>query len=132
MRLERIPGGLRLGEWTAGALQRRAPVLPVGDLAELVTAAAQRRVIAGRDADALREALDTPAIGSGGRHGASPGRSGDLSEELRLERLDDDSIRIARWVLRPGSGWVLHEAPTMYPARRYAEAIARAARDGAL
>ncbi|MBA3840588.1 MAG: hypothetical protein H0X55_09900, partial [Thermoleophilaceae bacterium] len=61
-------------------------------------------------------------------HGASPGRSGELRDELRVERIDGDRLRIARWVFRPGTGWDLLDAPTMLPARRYAEALADAAR----
>ena len=41
-------------------------------------------------------------------------------------------VRVGRWVLRPGSGWQLQEAPPMLPAARFAEALAGAAREGLL
>jgi hypothetical protein len=55
-----------------------------------------------------------------------------MREELRVERLDDGRLRIGRWIFRPSHGWELQEAPTMLPAKRYAEAIADAARRGLL
>jgi hypothetical protein len=65
-------------------------------------------------------------------HGASPGRSGELREELRVERLDGDRLRVARWVLRPGTGWDMLDAPPMLAAHRYAEALRDAAARGLL
>ena len=47
-----------------------------------------------------RTARDPPL----GAHGASPGRSGELRDELRVERLDGDRLRIARWIMRPEPG----------------------------
>ena len=32
VRLEKVPGGIRLAAWSGGALQREAPVLPAADL----------------------------------------------------------------------------------------------------
>jgi hypothetical protein len=55
-----------------------------------------------------------------------------MQEELRVERLDGDRLRIGRWILRPGAGWELQEAPVMLPAARYAEAIRAAAAAGVL
>jgi hypothetical protein len=46
-----------------------------------------------------------------------------MQEELRVERLEDGRVRIGRWILRPGAGWELQEAPVMLPVKRYAEAI---------
>jgi hypothetical protein len=126
VRLERVPGGLRLAAWQAGQIVRRAPVLAARDLAPLL-----------RDA-AGEELLEPPAPRASaapaghGEHGASPGRSGELRDELRVERLDDDRVRIARWILRPNAGWELQEAPVMLPPKRFVEALAAAARRGVL
>jgi hypothetical protein len=70
-----------------------------------------------------------PALG---RHGASPGRTGELRDELRVERLDDDRLRIARWIMRPNRGWELQEAPVLLPAERFVGALEAAAATGVL
>ena len=135
VRLERVPGALRLAEWSGGRLERRAPVLAAGDVPALVEAAAAAGVLEPDEHEALAEAVSTPVDegrGATDAHGASPGRSGELQEELRVERVDADRRRVARWVFRPGTGWDLLDAPTMLPARRYAEALADAARHGLL
>jgi hypothetical protein len=133
VRLERVPGGVRLAEWAAGQIRRRAPVLQASGLAELVAMVSERDILPLADAEQLTEAACTPPEdGAGSAHGASGGRSGDMQEELRVERLDDDRLRIARWILRPRAGWELQEAPVMLPAARYAEAIRAAAAAGAL
>ena len=49
--------------------------------------------------------------------------------ELRVEAVDD-GLRVARWILRPGAGWELQDAPPMLPAARFAEALAAAVRGG--
>ena len=67
-----------------------------------------------------------------GRHGASAGRSGELRDELRVERLDDDRVRIARWIMRPNRGWELQEAPVLLPAERFVGALEAAAASGVL
>lgn len=131
VRLERVPGGLRLAEWAGGTLRRRAPTLPRADVAKLIDQAAEREVLSGRDLQALGEALRA-APGGDAAFGASPGRSGDMSEELRVERVGQAEVRIGRWTLRPGDGWFLHDAPTMLPASRYAEALSGAVRAGVL
>lgn len=137
VRLERVPGGVRLAEWSGSRLRRRAPVLGVGDVAGLATGAA--RILADRDAEALAAALraepdwelaTAPAETSA--RGVSRGRSGEFREELRVESLEQGHLRIGRWVLRPASGWQLQDAPPMLPAARYAEALADAARKGLL
>ena len=121
LRLERVPGGLRLAVWRGGQIDRVAPVLPAADLPALLTEAVQK------------ELLDSPARGGElpaepGIAGTSPGRAGDLHDELRVEILDDGRVRIARWVNRPGRGWELQEAPVMLPPKRFGEALAAAAR----
>jgi hypothetical protein len=122
VRLERVPGGLRLAEWAAGRLRRRAPVLgAAGDLARLVLEAVELGGLRERDAAALRGAVERPQAG-----GSSPGRSGELRDELRVEPLPDGRVRVARWILRPNAGWELQEAPVMLPAARYAEALVAA------
>lgn len=135
VRLEKVPGGIRLGEWAGGELRRRAPVLGEGDLRALVAAACERELLPARDRDALAEALSAEAAPAGEQarpYGASPGRAGELRDELRVEPVDDRLLRVARWVRRPGVGFELVDAPVMLPARRYAEALRDAARGGLL
>jgi hypothetical protein len=116
VRLERVPGGLRLAEWAAGRLRRRAPVLgAAADLGALVLEAAERGGLREREAGALRGAAAATETNAEGR---SPGRSGEMRDELRVEPLSDGRIRVARWELQ--------EAPVMLPAARYAEALAAA------
>lgn len=129
IRLERVPGGVRLGEWRGSSLAPRAPVLPGEDLADLVARSSE--ALQARDAAKLVAALETAADPqAAGDAGVSRGRSGDFKEELRVESLDDGRLRVARWVLRPAVGWELQDAPPMLPAARYAEALADAARRG--
>lgn len=129
VRLERVPGGVRLGEWSGSALAPRAPVLDPQELADLVERAGE--ALTGRDATRLVAALAEPRQPDvAGDAGVSRGRSGDFHEELRVERLDDGRLRVARWLRRPATGWQLQDAPPMLPAARYAEALADAARRG--
>ena len=129
IRLERVPGGVRLGEWRGATLAARAPVLPADELADLVARSAE--ALQPRDATKLIAAIAAPVSPDADGHvGISRGRSGDFKEELRIEQLDDGRLRVARWVLRPGSGWELQDAPPMLPATRYAEALSDAARHG--
>lgn len=129
IRLERVPGGVRLGEWRGSALAPRAPVLPADELADLVARCGE--ALQARDAAKLVAALATAAApDADGDAGVSRGRSGDFKEELRVEALDDGQLRVARWVLRPAIGWELQDAPPMLPAARYAEALADATRRG--
>jgi hypothetical protein len=131
VRLEKVPGGLRLAEWAGSQLRKRAPELAIGDLVAL--AAGSGEALDARDAERLAAAVEEePSESAGGDAGVSRGRAGDFKEELRVEPLGDGRVRVARWVLRPGSGWELQEAPPMLPAARYAEALADAARRGLL
>jgi hypothetical protein len=132
VRLEKVPGGVRLAEWAGGALRRQAPVLPAADLRALVEEARERDILAERDIARLEAAAREEPEGERRPWGASPGRTGDLQEELRVEALEDGSVRVARWILRPGAGWELQEAPPMLPAGRFAEALAAARRAGAV
>jgi hypothetical protein len=140
VRLERVPGGLRMAEWGGGGLLRRAPVLPAADVAQLIADAAGREVLPDEDATALVSAIGPdhagtrPAVteGDGDSFGASPGKAGLMREELRVERLDGGLVRIARWTFRPDEGWAVNEAPPMFPAERYAEALGAAAARGLL
>jgi hypothetical protein len=134
VRLERVPGGVRLAEWAVGQIRRRAPVLPAADLAPLLELARERSLLPEGDIEALIEATGAAGDGAadGDPWGASRGRSGDMQEELRVEALDDGRLRVARWILRPGAGWELQDAPVMLPAKRYAEAIRGAAGRGLL
>jgi len=131
VRLERVPGGVRLAEWSGSRLRRRAPLLDSADLPALLTGA--RGVLPERDAEALAAALARePDHGSETGQGVSRGRSGDFKEELRIEPLEGGRLRVARWVLRPGAGWQLQDAPPMLPAARFAEAVGHAVATGML
>jgi hypothetical protein len=156
VRLERVPGGLRIAEWVGARLEPRAPVLAAADIVTLVDRtrdsgalegdeharleAAVRELRAERgtgDRSAERDPGGEPraepaADGGPSAFGSSPGRSGELRDELRVEPLGRGWARVARWVLRPGTGWDLLDAPTMLPARRYADALGDAARKGVL
>jgi hypothetical protein len=134
VRLEKVPGGVRLAAWVGRTLARRAPVLRAVDLPLMVGAARERGLLPPRDLEALERAVATdPADGDAAEFGASPGRAGDLREELRVEADDEGRVRIARWLFRPGSGdWELQDAPVMLPAKRFAEALRAAARGGVL
>jgi hypothetical protein len=126
IRLERVPGGLRMASWRGGQIERTAPVLDAADAPRLLAEAV------------TKELLSPPQLPAGaadgelGAFGASPGRSGELRDELRVERLDERRIRVARWILRPNRGWELQEAPVMLPPDRFAEALAAAAGKGVL
>jgi hypothetical protein len=133
VRLEKVPGGVRLARWAGGSLERGAPVLRAADVPALVAAARERAVLAERDIDALEAALASePGEPEAGAAATSPGRSGDMREELRLEAADDGLVRVARWLYRPNAGWELQDAPVMLPAKRYAEVLAKAVRGGLL
>ena len=133
VRLERVPGGVRLASWSGGALARRAPELAALDLARLVAQARERNILQERDIEPIERALAVePADGAAAEHGASAGRAGDLREELRVEPVADGRLRVARWIYRPNRGWELQDAPVMLPAKRIAEALRDAARGGVL
>lgn len=125
VRLERVPGGLRLASWHAGQLVRDAPVMTLGDIPRLLAEAEEKEVL---------EPLSLELGGAPGAagHGASPGRTGELRDELRVERLDPERVRIARWVLRPNRGWELQAAPVLLPPARFAAALEAAAALGVL
>jgi hypothetical protein len=133
VRLEKVPGGLRLASWHAGQLVKDAPVLALEDLPGMLSSAAEQGLLpagglpGGNGGGAFAEG--DPAVGA---HGSSPGRSGELRDELRVERLDDDRLRIARWIMRPNRGWELQEAPVLLPADRFLGALGSAAERGVL
>lgn len=134
VRLERVPGGVRLATWSLSQLQRSAPVIDAADLPGLVAGARERSLLPERDLASLESALQAGPSSDSERaeFGASPGRSGDLRDELRVDPVGDGRLRIARWIMRPNFGWELQEAPVMLPAKRYAEALRSAARGGLL
>ena len=127
VRLEKVPGGLRLAAWHAGQLVKDAPVVATADLPALLASAAEQELLGEPDFD-----LDPDRAADVGAHGASPGRSGELRDELRVERLEEDRIRIARWILRPNRGWELQEAPVLLPGDRFLGALRAAAAKGVL
>lgn len=128
IRLERVPGGLRLASWRGGQIDRVAPVLDANDIPKLLGEAAGHELLPA--APAL-EALD-PAPAEPGTFGVSGGRAGELQDELRVERLPDGRVRVARWIMRPNRGWELLEAPVMLPAPRFTLAFETAAKRGVL
>jgi hypothetical protein len=138
VRLEKVPGGLRLAAWHAGRLVRGAPVIALGDLPGLLAEAARKELLApvatgeGGPVATGEGRPGTPRDGATGEYGASPGRSGELRDELRVERLDCDRVRIARWIMRPNRGWELQEAPVMLPPGRFSQALDAAVSAGAL
>jgi hypothetical protein len=131
VRLEKVPGGLRLASWHAGQLVKRAPLLELADLPGLLGSAAEQGLVAELPAapDSDGGWRGDPAVGA---HGSSPGRTGELRDELRVERLDYERLRIARWIMRPNRGWELQEAPVLLPAERFVGALASAAERGVL
>jgi len=127
IRLERVPGGLRLAAWRGGQIERTAPVLAASDVPALLAEAAAQDLLP------LDGAAAPPAAGAEpGTFGASAGRAGELRDELRVERIDDERVRVARWVMRPNRGWELQQAPVILPPKRFSEALAAAARMGVL
>jgi hypothetical protein len=117
VRLEKVPGGLRVAEWREGEIERRAPVLPGAALRALLDEARGRSLV-GFD-------LPEPVEPAAEEMAASPGQAGDLKEELRLERLEGSLVRIGRWIFWPGTGvgWELQEAPVMLPEARFASVL---------
>jgi hypothetical protein len=125
VRLERVPGGLRLASWRGGQIERTAPVLDADDAPRLIAEAAAKEILSVPEPSGA-------GPGEAGVFGASPGRSGELRDELRVERLERGRVRVARWILRPNRGWELQEAPVMLPPGRFAQALAAAASRGVL
>lgn len=122
--LEQVPGGLRLGQWRSGELERKAPVLPASGLRELFDEALGRGLVRFELPGAQAEPGDGIA--------KSPGRAGDMQEELRLERVGEGFVRIARWIFWPGTGvgWELQDAPVMLPEKRYEQVLSDAVANG--
>ena len=127
IRLERVPGGLRLAAWRGGQIDRTAPVLDAADLPGLLGEAAAQELLQAAGAGLAGGPPADP-----GAFGASAGWSGELRDELRVERIEPDRIRVARWIMRPNRGWELQDAPVMLPPKRFTEALAAAARKGVL
>lgn len=123
VRLEKVPGGVRLAQWAGGSIEKAAPVLDAADLGPMLATTRERSLLPERDQEALERALTADPSGVG----VSPGRSGDMREELRAEVGDDGMLRIGRWLYRPNHGWELQEAPVMLPAKRLAEALGKLA-----
>ena len=111
IRLERVPGGLRMASWRGGQIERVAPELDAADVPALLAEAATQDVLAVEPSAAPYAAPGAEP----GSYGASPGRTGELRDELRVERLEDGKVRVARWIMRPNRGWELQAAPVMLP-----------------
>ena len=127
IRLERVPGGLRMAAWRGGQIERAAPVIAAADAPALLADAAQKQLLSAPPPDGHGD-----GAAQVGAFGASPGRTGELRDELRVERLEDGRVRVARWILRPNRGWQLQEAPVMLPPARFAQALSAAAAQGVL
>jgi hypothetical protein len=125
VRLELVPGGLRLAAWRGGQIDRVAPVLDAADVPALIAEAAAKELL-----PLEASAPPAPEAAELGTFGASAGRSGELRDELRVESIGDARVRVARWIMRPNRGWELQEAPVMLPPKRFSEALAAAARKG--
>ena len=139
VRLERVPGGLRMASWRGGQIERTAPVLDAADAPRLLAEAAVKELLpapppVGDGGDAAEQGArhDGGLPPEAGAFGASPGRSGELRDELRVERLGGDRIRVARWIDRPNRGWERQEAPVLLPPARFTQALADAAEKGVL
>ena len=128
VRLEKVPGGLRLAAWHAGQLVKAAPILAAADLPAMVHSAVEQDLLEEPQLAHDRGAAAPAPVG----HGGSPGRTGELRDELRVERLDGERVRIARWIMRPNRGWELQEAPVLLPANRFVQALNDAAAKGVL
>lgn len=143
VRLEAVPGGVRLAEWSGGTIRRRAPRLPVADLVRLGQELAATGALAGPLGERLAAASQrlaalaaqlagAQAAGDDDRRavvGASAGRAGDLRDELRVELFEDGTARVGRWVELPHRGFQLREAPVLMPIERLVEALERLADD---
>ena len=104
VRLEKVPGGIRLAEWANGALRRAAPVLPAADLGGAADAGARA---ADPPRARAREARDGGGRGgrrATGRVGIERGPHGRPSRGAARRGRDDGAVRIARWIFRPGAG----------------------------
>jgi hypothetical protein len=124
IRLEKVPGGLRLAAWRAGSIEKRAPTLSRSDARALAEEARERGIVSFD----LPEAAEARSRGTA----ASEGRAGDMKEELRVETLDEGLVRIARWVFWPGAGagWQLQDSPVLLPEARFEQVFLEAARSG--
>ncbi len=54
LRLERVPGGLRLASWRGGQLERVAPLLAAEDLPRLLAQAVEKELLSAADVQAVR------------------------------------------------------------------------------
>lgn len=124
IKLEKVPGGLRLAAWRNGSIEKRAPTLSRSDARALAEEARERGIVRFD----LPEASDSRSQGTA----ASEGRAGDMKEELRLETLDEGMVRIARWVFWPGAGvgWEMQDSPVLLPEDRFEQVFSEAARTG--
>lgn len=124
IKLEKVPGGLRLAAWRAGSIEKRAPTLSRSEARALAEEARERGIVSFD----IPEAAETRSQGTA----ASEGRSGDMKEELRLETLDEGLVRIARWVFWPGAGvgWEMQDSPVLLPEKRFEQVFSEAAHLG--
>ena len=130
VRLEKVPGGLRLAGWHAGQLVKRRAGARAGRPARAAGLGRGAGPAAELPAGAGRGGWrGEPGVGA---HGASPGRTGELRDELRVERLDDDGCGSpAGSCGRTGAG-SSRRRPCCCRRERFLGALASAAERGVL
>ena len=129
MRLERVPGGLRLAEWQAGPSRAGRPCCARRPRRACWREAASKELVA--DARALADGRRAES-GDVARM-AAPARAARASCATSCGWSVDGEPRADRALgLRPGAGWQLQEAPVMLPPARFEQALAAAAEQGLL
>ena len=107
------------------ALKRRAGAGARRTCPALLARAAEQGLLA------RRRGRDGAASPRSGAHGASPGRTGELRDELRVERARRRPACASRaGSCGPNRGWELQEAPVLLPAERFLGALDSAAGAG--
>ena len=126
VRLEKVPGGLRLAAWHGGQLVKDAPVMALGDLPAMLRSAADQGLVGRGRARAGRRA------GGRARTAPAPAARASSATSCAWSGSTTERVRIARWIMRPNRGWELQEAPVLLPADRFAGALGAAAECGVL
>ena len=127
VRLERVPGGLRMASWRGGQIERAAPVLDAADAPGTARRGGRRRSCCPRRR--ARTARPRPRWARSAPARAAPGS---CATSCAWSASTSGRIRVARWIMRPNRGWELQEAPVMLPPARFTQALAAAAGKGVL
>ena len=125
VRLERVPGGLRLAEWQAGQIARKAPELD----APTFPGCWPRPRTRGSWRPPRRGATARPP-----RAAMAPARAvpGTCARSCAWSAWAPAASASRAGCSGPNAGWQLQEAPVMLPAARFREAIESAAEQGVL